>query len=326
MSVEAKEKLLGDFKARLSDQLTVSEMDRILNAFREEMIHYEIRRIDLNFNGSDDRLQMYIDALRIEGRSLKTLRRYEYVISRFLKSVNMPTTEISVFDIRNYLSAEKKRGISDATLEGIRQIFSGYFGWLHRESIITKNPMKNIGAIKSVKKVKDTFSDVDMELMKKQCKTKRDIALITFLFSTGCRIGEVVALNRNSVDFQLLEVKVLGKGNKERIVYLDQLSAMFLQKYLEERTDDDECLFRSKKGVRLQDESVRKMLKTIERKSGVEHVHPHKFRRTLATRLIKHGMPIEKVAEILGHDKLDTTMQYVVLDKSEIKHAYLKYA
>jgi site-specific recombinase XerD len=262
----------------------------------------------------------------VEGKSPKTIQRYKYILERMMNAIQIPTRQISVYDIRNYLSAEKQRGISDNTLEGIRQIFSAYFGWLHREGMITMNPVGNIGTIKHRKKVKDIFSEVDVELMKKACKTNRDLAIVTFLLSTGCRVSEMTGLNRNSVDLTKLECKVIGKGDKERIVYLSQVAGMFLEKYLNDRKDEDECLFRSKLGNRISTGMVRKMLKAIEKKSGVKNVHPHKFRRTLATNLIKHGMPIEEVAAILGHDKLDTTMQYVVLDKSAIKNAYQKCA
>ena len=326
MSVEAKTRFLGDVKGKLADKLTVTEMENLMKVLADEMSHYDITGIERDHFGRDDMLKAYIDALRVEGRSEKTLKRYDYIIRKMLEAVKLPTREISVFDVRNYLSREKERGISDRTLEGNRQIFSGYFGWLHREGMITVNPMGNIGAIKHRKKVKDTFSDVDMELMKKACKTARDSAIITFLFSTGCRIGEMTQLNRENVDLQKLECKVIGKGNKERIVYLDQVAGMFLKQYLTSRKDEEEALFLGIGRVRLQPNGVRVMLKKIQEESGVQNVHPHKFRRTLATNLIRHGMPIEEVAAILGHDKLDTTMQYVVLDRGEIKNAYLKYA
>ena len=326
MSVEAKARLVESVKNKLVEVLTVSQMEFLTKVLSDEMCNYDVNGIQRGERGSDDMLKAYLDALRVEGRSEKTLRRYNYIIGRMMNAIQLPTREISVYDIRNYLSMEKQRGISDRTLEVCRQIFNGFFGWLHREGMIPLNPVGNIGTIKHRKKVRDTFSDIDVELMKKACKTTRDSAIVAFLLSTGCRVSEMIGLNRDNVDLSKLECKVIGKGNKERIVYLNQVAGMFLEKYLEERKDDDECLFLSRTGARISTEGVRKMLKGIEKKSGVVNVHPHKFRRTLATNLIRHGMPIEEVAAILGHDKLDTTMMYVVLDKSEIKHAYQKCA
>jgi site-specific recombinase XerD len=231
-----------------------------------------------------------------------------------------------VYHLRRWLADEKARGISDRTLEGDRQVFSSYFGWLHREGLIASNPVGNLGAIKYQKKEKDIFSDTDIERMKFGAACVRDRAIVHFLRATGCRISEMTQLNRDDVDFANLECRVLGKGNKERTVYLDAVAAMVLQSYLKSRTDACPALFIGKGSDRLTPGGVRFMLSKLGQSSQVQHVHPHKFRRTTATNLIRHGMPIQEVAAILGHDKLDTTMQYVVLDKSIIKSSYQKYA
>lgn len=323
MSIEAKINLLNSIKTKMSDVITVSEMEKITEILYEEMNHYDVQALERCTYNEDDFLKTYIDSLTIEGRSPKTIKRYKYIISKFMRDVNTNTSEINVFTIRSYLGKEKERGISDRTIEGIRQIFSGYFGWLHREGLIKSNPVANIGSIKYLKKVMEIYSDADYELMKAACTNVRNKAIITFLMSTGCRISEVTQLNINNVNLTSLECKVSGKGKKERIVYLDQVSAMFLKQYLDERKDNEEALFLDLyHDNRINPGGIRSMLKTIEKRSGVLHVHPHKFRRTLATNLIRRGMPIEKVAVILGHDKIDTTMKYVVLDKFEIKQAY----
>lgn len=326
MSIEAKTKFISNMKERLSGVLTVSAMDQMLNALSDEMGHYDISLSDAVYGGKDDMLDAYLSALTIEGRSPKTIYRYNYVISRLLKSVLLPVCEISVYDIRRYLGGEKERGISDNTLEGLRQVFSGFFGWLQREGLITVNPTGNIGAIKKKKKVKTIFSEIDVERMKTNSKTLRDKAIVCFLLSTGCRVSEVAGLNRDAIDLVNLECKVLGKGNKERVVYLDQVTGMLLHDYFVSRKDAHPALFIGKGTERLQPGGIRCMLKTLERCSGVENIHPHKFRRTLATNLSRRGMPIEEIAAILGHEKLDTTMKYIVLDQTDIKHAYKKYA
>ena len=240
--------------------------------------------------------------------------------------MNVPTRSITVYHLRQYLAKEKARGISDRTLEGTRQVFSAYFNWLHREQLIDTNPTANLGAIKYPKKIKVTYSEIDIEKMKFCCKTLRDRAIICFLLSTGCRISEMIRLNREDVDLNNLECTVLGKGNKERTVFLDSVTGMLIRDYLTQRKDDSPALFIGKRKQRLSAQGVRAMMVKLAKASAVDHVHPHKFRRTLATSLIRHGMPIQEVAAILGHDKLDTTMQYVVLDKTDVKNSYRKYA
>lgn len=326
MSCEAKVQLMEDIKTKMSDMLTVSTMNKLMETLEDEFTNYDINHHDLVSSGEDDMVDSFLNALNVEGKSPKTIKLYRYQLGRMLKTVGVPTGKITADHIRTYLSNEKARGLADKTLNNIRNICSSYFGWLYQEEKIPKNPLSNIKNVKAKKKVEELFSDTDIELLKSACDSKRDKSIVTFMLSTGCRIGEMVALNKDAINFQLLTVKVLGKGNKERTVYLDSVSAMFLKNYLNSRTDTDEYLFRSKRLCRFTDEGVRKMLLRIEEKSGVNHVYPHKFRRTLATNLHRRGMPIEKIKEILGHDSINTTMQYIVLDQSDIEHDYRKFA
>ena len=326
MAIEAKVTLLGELERDLSDRLTVAQLASVMSALADRLNSYTMERL-VDFAGtSDDLLMAYINALSVEGRSEKTLERYRYIITRMMEAVKVPTNRITVYHLRRYLTDEKTRGISDRTLEGYRQVFSAYFNWLQRERLIENNPTANLGAIKYAKKQKDIYSDADVERMKFSCKTLRDRAIICFLQATGCRVSEVVGLNRDDVDIFNLEATVLGKGNKERTVYLDQVAAMTLQAYLEARKDKSPALFAGKGTDRLQPGAIRQMLVKLGKNAKVTHVHPHKFRRTTATNLIRHGMPIQEVAAILGHDKLDTTMQYVVLDKTAVQYSYKKYA
>lgn len=326
MAIEAKVTLLGELERDLSDRLTAAQLAAVMSALADRLNSYTMERL-VDFAGtSDDLLMAYINALSVEGRSEKTLERYRYIITRMMESVKVPTNRITVYHLRRYLTDEKTRGISDRTLEGYRQVFSAYFNWLQRERLIENNPTANLGAIKYAKKQKDIYSDADVERMKFSCKTLRDRAIICFLQATGCRVSEVVGLNRDDVDIFNLVATVLGKGNKERTVYLDQVAAMTLQAYLEARKDNSPALFAGKGTDRLQPGAIRQMLVKLGKNAKVTHVHPHKFRRTTATNLIRHGMPIQEVAAILGHDKLDTTMQYVVLDKTAVQYSYKKYA
>lgn len=326
MAIEAKATLLNEMERALATEVTAAEMDRILAILTEKLDNYELTITAQNGIQQDDLLDAYLSALAIEGRSAKTIERYRYLISRMMAAVKTPTRKITVYHLRKYLSDEKARGIADRTLESTRQVFSAYFNWLQRERLIDQNPTANLGAIKYQKKEKDIYSEVDLERMKFGCRSMRDRAIIAFLRATGCRISEMCGLDRDDVDLQNLECKVLGKGNKERTVFLDQVAAATLQAYLDTRTDELPALFIGKGTERMHPGGVRAMLVDLGESAHVTHVHPHKFRRTTATNLIRHGMPIQEVAAILGHDKLDTTMQYVVLDKSDIKNSYRKYA
>lgn len=325
MPIEAKAVLLNEIERSLGTVVTAADMPRVMERLSDALSHYDVDVVELR-EGEDDLLDAYLSAMSVQGRSAKTIEHYEYVIRRMMDAVKTPTRSITVYHLRRYLSDEKGRGIADRTLEGHRQVFSAYFNWLQRERLIENNPTANLGAIKYPKKQKEVYAETDIEKLKNHCRSVRDLAILTFLRATGCRISEVTQLNRTDVDLNALECTVLGKGSKERVVYLDPVAGMVLRKYLDTRKDDLPALFIGKGTVRLQPNAIRKMLKKVGAEADVAHVHPHKFRRTTATNLIRHGMPIQEVAAILGHDKLDTTMQYVRMDKTDIKNAYRKYA
>ena len=325
MPIEAKAILLSRFEQSLSNILTVNQMNDVLNALSDELVNYQVEQSTFQ-EGEDDYLNSFLSAKQIEGRSQKTIARYKYIIKKFKKQVNIPTRYITVFHIRRYLSDLKNKGLADVTLEGMREVFSSYFNWLQHENLIETNPCSNLGVIKCQKKVKQAYTEVDLELLKTHCRSVRDKAIICFLMSTGCRVSEVTQLNIDDVDLKNRECKVLGKGNKERIVYIDTVTAMVLAEYIKNRKDDSPALFIGKGSTRLKPQAIRKMLHTIQEDAHIETVvHPHRFRRTLATNLIHRGMPIQEVARILGHEKLDTTMKYVCLNDMDIKYSYNKF-
>ena len=328
MSTVAKQLFMKDLTEQLESVLTVKTMADVMEAVKEVFSQYKIERCEEEQGQEEfeDILNSFLGAKRVEGRSEKTLARYEYIIGKFRERDSTPIRKITVNNLREYFSNEMKRGISDSTLKGTREIFSSFFGWAYREGLIPSNPSGNLNTIKCRKEVRLPYSDVDIERLKEACTTTRDKAIIAFLISTGCRIGEVCGLNRRDIDFQNLECTVLGKGNKERTVYLDSVAAMQLQKYPGERKDNATALFVGKGSERLHPGGVRKRLNEIGERAGVENVHPHRFRRTLATNLINHGMPIQEVANILGHEKIDTTMTYVYIDKQNVKNSYRKYS
>lgn len=327
MSIEAKTLLMHELSEKLGSILSADDRDTVLALLSESLVNYNLEHLEgvgSDFE-SEELLEAYISAKRIEGRSEKTLERYAYVIHRMMDAIPIPIRNITVFHIRKYFATEKARGIADRTLEGTREVLSAYFGWLHKEGLLPANPIVNLGSIKYAKVTRLPYSDVDIEQLKECCDNVRDKAIISFLLSTGCRIGEVCTLNRQDIDFVNRECIVLGKGSKERTVYLDDVTVMQLKRYLDSRTDDNEALFVWKGAIRLQPGGVRNMLKKVSGKAGVNNTHPHRFRRTLATNLIDHGMPIQEVAAVLGHDKIDTTMGYVYIDRENVRNSYNKY-
>ncbi len=328
MSIEGKQLLVKDLIEGLSARLTMTDINIVTEVITNVLPYYDVEMTgcDESQNDFDQLLKAFIDAKRIEGRSEKTIERYRYILNRFHEAEPFPMQKMTVFSIRHYLGSEKERGISDRTLRGYRDIFQSFFGWLYREGLISSNPCGNLNTIKCKKEVRTPYSEVDIEKLKEACSSQRDKALITFLLATGCRISEVCSLDRNDVDFANMQCTVLGKGNKERTVYLDSVATMQLRQYLVNRKDKSDALFVGKGSARLHPGGIRKRLNELGNAAGVENVHPHRFRRTLATNLINHGMPIQEVASILGHDNINTTMTYVYVNSENVKNAYRKYA
>lgn len=318
-----KQQFLVDLTDAFKSVLTVTEMEKVQSALLGVLPGYEITRISKEDTvaASADYLQMYIDAKTIEGRTPKTIARYQYIMNQFFNKENVTAQETTVFHIRDYFMREKNRGISDSTIAGYRDVFNSFFGWLFAEGMIPKNPCANIGTIKQEKKVRKPFSSIEIQKMLDACDTLRDKAIIMFLLNTGCRISELCGVNAEDVDLHRRECVVYGKGRKERTIFFDEVTAWVLAEHME-REHIDGALFFGKGTKRLHAGGVRKMLKNIGAKSGVENVHPHRFRRTFATNVINHGMAIQDVAAILGHEKLDTTMRYIYQSKERTKNAY----
>ena len=325
MSTYAYNQFIQESQEKLSTVLTAAMLEKTIRTLQDILNNYEMTRIVTPDCTTDYLLDNYLDAVKIEGKSEKTVERYEYILRRFLKAAETTSQTVTTNHIRKYLADEKERGIADTTLKGFREIFSAYFGWLLREGLISKNPIGNIGPIKCAKRVKHAYSDVDIERLKIHCLRKKEKAIVCFLLATGCRVSEAVGLDRNNVNLNTMECVVLGKGNKERHVYLDEIATMALKEYLEERTDSEPALFLNHFKKRITANGIRYILKKLGRLAGVDKTHPHKFRRTRATNLIKHGMPIQEVAIILGHEKLDTTMTYVDINQTDVKNSYHKY-
>lgn len=329
MSIASRAQLLRELSTVVGHYISAENIDEVMANISERIGKFTID-LEETPTGADseteDFLKAFLSAKEVEGRSAKTIARYEYICRKALEKMGVPLRDVSVFHLRKYLADEKARGLSDCTLDGNRECLSSLFGWLHKEGLLKSDPTANLGAIKVQKKVRKPYSQTDIERLKEKCKTSRDKAIICLLMSTGCRIGEVCSLNKDAIDFTNKEITVLGKGNKERTVFLDDVTIMVLKRYFSERKDDMDALFIGRKHERLTPGGVRNMLRNLADSAGVENAFPHRFRRTLATNLIDHGMEIQNVAQILGHERLDTTMKYIYTSKGELKNQYRKYA
>lgn len=270
----------------------------------------------------------FIAAKRIEGCSEKTLTYYRKTIEAMTEGIGKTPQQITTDDIRQYLTAyQVQRKSSKVTIDNIRRILATFYSWLEDEDYIVKSPVRRIHKVKTAKTIKDTYTDEALELMRDNCGTLRDLAIIDLLASSGMRVGEMVALNRDDINFNERECVVFGKGSKQRLVYFDARTKIHLQNYLDSRTDSDPALFVTLRSPfqRLQIGGVEVRLRDLGKRLLIPKVHPHKFRRTLATSAIDKGMPIEQVQQLLGHQKIDTTMHYAMVKQQNVKLAHRKY-
>ena len=277
---------------------------------------------------NNEALDFFIAAKKIEGCSIKSLNYYYTTLVKMLDKVNVIYFSITTEDIRTYLSDyQENSGVSKATIDNMRRIISSFFSWLENEDYIMKSPARRIRKVRVGKIVKEIYTEENIELMRQNCKNARGLAIIDMLYSTGMRVGELVRLNISDIDFENKECVVLGKGNKQRKVYFDAKTKIHLKQYLNSRKDTDPALFVSQLYPynRLKISGVEIALRKIGEKLHINKVHPHKFRRTLATKAIDKGMPIEQVQHLLGHTKIDTTLGYAMVDDENVKISHKKF-
>lgn len=273
-------------------------------------------------------INLFIAAKKIEGCSPNTLKYYSNTLIKMTESLSKNVCQMETNDLRFYLSSyQNTRNSSKITLDNIRRILSSFFAWLEDEDYIVKSPVRRIHKVKATQNVKETLSDEHLEQLRDQCVHPRDLAMIDLLISTGIRVGELVNINRSDIDLLERECIVLGKGDKERVVYFDAKTKIHLQQYLNSRKDSNPALFVTIHApwTRLTIAGVEQFLNKLGKRSHVKHVHPHKFRRTMATMAIEKGMPIEQVQKLLGHTKIDTTLHYAIVNQSNIKLAHKRY-
>lgn len=324
-----KEQLIDNVLSAMQGVLDCRQMKLLKVTLQEQMRGVNVSQTETS--NADDNLLMldsFISAKRIEGCSERSMRYYRATIEQFLKSVCLPVTQIATLQIRNYLvQYQSERQCSKVTIDNMRRILSSFFAWLEDEDYIVKSPVRRIHKVKTDSLVKETLSDEQLEQMRDKCDNLRDLAMLDLLASTGMRVGELVRLSRADMNLQERQCVVFGKGNKERIVYFNARAKIHLEAYLRERTDDNPALFVSLHAPyqRLQISGVERRLKALGRSADIERVHPHKFRRTLATMAIDKGMPIEQVQRLLGHVRIDTTLHYAMVSQQNVKMSHRKY-
>lgn len=324
-----KKELINEIQRQMLPHLNNEQLLQLQRILTEVL-----RDVTVSYEAQHDEKQMldatnaFVSAKRIEGCSEKTLKYYRKTIEAMLSGIGKTAQQITTDDLRRYLTVyQSQRRSSKVTIDNIRRILSSFFSWLEDEDFILKSPVRRIHKVKTAKVVKDTYTDEALELMRDNCSCSRDLAIIDLLASSGMRVGEMVTLNREDINFNERECVVIGKGNKERLVYFDARTKIHLQNYLDSRMDTNPALFVSLKAPheRLMIGGVETMLRELGKRLNLAKVHPHKFRRTLATSAIDKGMPIEQVQQLLGHQKIDTTMHYAMVKQQNVKLAHRKY-
>lgn len=309
----------------MAEYLNISQMKKLQEVLLKHLATNNVEKTDTS---NMDYLQMFIDAKRIEGCSERTIQYYQVTVEHLLNTVEIAVRKMTTDDLRSYLANYQKiNNCSKVTVDNIRRNLSSFFSWLEEEDYILKSPMRRIHKIKTKQPVKEIISDEMIERMRDNCDTKRDLAIIDLLYSTGIRVGELVRLNIADIDFEERECVVYGKGDKERRVYFDAKAKLHLLNYIDSRTDNNPALFVTLDAPydRLKISGVEIRMRELGRKLNISRIHPHKFRRTMATRAIDKGMPIEQVQKLLGHSQIDTTMQYAIVNQNNVKTSHRRY-
>lgn len=323
-----KQELINTVLSQMMPYLNNDQAARLQEVLEHSLFRVTVTQDETPREDTILPLDTFIAAKKIEGCSEKTLVYYRKTVQDMLDGVGKPAQQIMTDDLRKYLSDyQEQRKASKVTIDNIRRILSSFFSWLEDEDYILKSPVRRIHKVKTAKVVKDTYSDEALEKMRDGCGNLRDLAIIDMLASTGMRVGELVLLNREDINFEERECVVLGKGNKERVVYFDARTKIHLQNYLDSRSDSNSALFVGLRAPhnRLSIGGVESTLRELGQVLSIPKVHPHKFRRTLATTAIDKGMPIEQVQQLLGHQKIDTTLHYAIVKQQNVKQAHRKY-
>ena len=319
------EEKLVNILNEMAGYLNISQMKKLQEALLKNFMNNEAEKTEIP---NDEYMKLFLAAKKIEGCSERTLQYYRVTVERLIRIITVPIRKVTTDEIRKYLvQYQKINNCSNVTVDNIRRNISSFFSWLEEEDYILKSPMRRIHKIKTKQQVKEIISDEAIERLRDHCKCNRDLAMIDLLYSTGIRVGELVNLNITDINFEERECVVFGKGDKERKVYFDAKAKLHLQDYLKSRTDSNPALFVTLDAPfeRLRISGVEIRVRELGRSINLEKIHPHKFRRTMATRAIDKGMPIEQVQKILGHAQIDTTMQYAIVNQTNVKTSHQKF-
>lgn len=325
-----KQQIISEVVQQMLPHLDNAQMQQLQKVLENTLFGCEIT-VRTEKKDTDDNpklIDAFVAAKRIEGCSEKTLKYYRTTIETMVASINKGIRHIQTEDLRSYLTDyQSKNKSSRVTIDNIRRILSSFFSWLEDEDYILKSPVRRIHKVKTATNIKETYTDEDLEKMRDNCTELRDLTMIDMLASTGMRIGEMVLLNKADINFNERECVVFGKGDKERIVYFDARTKIHLQNYIDSRTDDNPALFVTLRfpHERIKIGGIESRLREMGKQLNIPKVHPHKFRRTLATMAIDKGMPIEQLQQLLGHKRIDTTLQYAMVKQSNVKLAHKKY-
>lgn len=330
------EQLLQDIinELHVSDDIDVDPyaMEVITNVISLKLSKYAISPIctDLAIRDTsfDRVLKIFCGSMITEGKSKRTVYTYRCVLSKFMADVNKHLEDVNVFDIRVWL-AVKQNEVSMSTCENYRSYLSSFFGWLTREEFIEKNPMVKIKPIKFTKPAKHSFTEVEIDKLRMACKSLRERAIMEFLLSSGIRISELSDLHRSDVNMETKEVNVRhGKGGKQRFTYINDVCRTHLSAYLDSRADSNETMFLSNKNNPMSPGAARLMLHKLAIRAGMkeEDVHPHRFRRTFATKHAKDGMTMTSIQKLMGHSQINTTQLYIDMNSDTIKQEYERFA
>lgn len=309
----------------MAEYLNVSQMKKLQEVLLKTFAEKETTKVEIS---NADYVQLFLEAKKIEGCSERTIQYYRITIERMFESVKTSIRKITTEEIRRYLvEYQKINNCSRVTVDNVRRNISSFFSWLEEEDYILKSPMRRIHKIKTKQQVKEIISDEAIEQLRDNCKCQRDLAIIDLLYSTGIRVGELVNLNISDINFDARECVVFGKGDKERKVYFDAKAKIHLQDYLKSRRDSNPALFVTLDAPfeRLKISGVEIRMRKLGKMLNLDKIHPHKFRRTMATRAIDKGMPIEQVQRLLGHSQIDTTMQYAIVNQTNVKTSHQKF-
>lgn len=324
-----KQRIMKEIVQQMLPHLDNAQLQKLQEVLEHSLYNCEISgKVTEAEDDSQKLINSFVYAKRIEGCSEKTLKYYRTTIEAMTEAIDKGVRHMQTDDLRTYLTEyQEKHGSSRVTIDNIRRILSSFFSWLEDEDHILKSPVRRIHKVKTATNIKETYTDEELEKMRDNCEELRDLAIVDMLASTGMRIGEMVLLNKADINFNERECVVFGKGDKERVVYFDARTKIHLQNYIDSRIDDNPAVFVTLRApyTRITIGGIESRLREMGKNLEIEKVHPHKFRRTLATMAIDKGMPIEQLQKLLGHKRIDTTLQYAMVKQSNVKQAHRKF-